>query len=79
MLLQLAIFIALALVIWGTTRLFSLLFRIVAGLFGSFILVHWLTFSPRNIWTLIYELAGLTIILFLVAAATGGLRRRSRW
>jgi hypothetical protein len=47
-------------------------------LFGSFILAHWLAFSPRNIWTLIYELAGLAIILFLVAAATGGLRR-TRW
>ena len=53
-------------------------FRVTAVLFGSFVVVHWLARSPRNIWTLLYELVGLSVLLFLLAAATGGLRR-SRW
>jgi hypothetical protein len=72
------IVIVLAVIVWGVARLFSLLFRIAGALFGSFVVVHWLAGSPRNIWTLLYELVGLSVLLFLVAAATGGLRR-SRW
>ena len=78
MLFQLVIVVVLALVIWGAARLFSLLFRITALLFGSFVVIHWLARSPRNIWTLVYELVCLSVLLFLLAAATGGLRR-SRW
>jgi hypothetical protein len=78
MLFQLVAIIVLALMIWGAVRLFSLMFRIAAVLFGSFVLLHWLTSSPRNFWTLLYELAGLAVLLFLLAAAMGGLRR-SRW
>jgi hypothetical protein len=78
MLFQLVTIIVLALLMWGAVRLFSLMFRIVALLFGSFVFLHWLTNSPRNFWTLLYELAGLAVLLLLAAAAMGGLRR-SRW
>ena len=78
MLFQLVTIIVLALLIWGAVRLFSLLFRIVALLFGTFVLLHWLANSPRDFWMLLYELAGLAVLLFLAATAMGGLRR-SRW
>jgi hypothetical protein len=78
MLFQLVTIIVLALLIWGAVRLFSLMSRIVALLFGSFVFLHWLTSAPRNFWTLLYEFAGLTVLLFLLASAMGGLRR-SRW
>jgi len=78
MLFQLVAIIVLALLIWGAARQFSLLFRIVALVFGSFVCLHWLTNSPRSFWTLLYELAGLAVLLFLLAVAMGGLRR-SRW
>lgn len=78
MLFQLVAIIVLALLIWGAASQFSLLFRIVALVFGSFVFLHWLTNSTRSFWTLLYELAGLAVLLFLLAVAMGGLRR-SRW
>jgi hypothetical protein len=78
MLFQLVTITVLALLIWGAVRTCSIFFRITALLFGSFVFLHWLTSSPRNFWTLFYELAGLAVLLFLLAAAMGGLRR-SRW
>ena len=78
MLFQLVTMIVLALLMWGAVRQFSLLFRIVALLFGLFVFLHWVTSPPLNFWTLLYELAALSVLLFVAAAAMGGFRR-SRW
>ena len=78
MLFQLVTMIVLALLMWGAVRQFSLLFRIVALLFGLFVFLHWVTSPPLNFWTLLYELAALSVLLFVAAAAMGGFRQ-SRW
>lgn len=79
MVVQLAVIIVLLLLIWAAVRLFSLIFRVAAVLFGSFVFLHWLTSSSKDIWLLLYGLAGMAVLLFLIAGAMGGLRRSRRW
>jgi hypothetical protein len=78
MLFQLLAVVVLLLVIWVVVRMFSGLFRVAGVVFGSFVFLYWLVFSPRNVWALLFELAGLSVLLFLLAGVMGGLRR-SRW
>jgi hypothetical protein len=76
---QLAVVVVLVLLLWAAVRLFSFIFRAAAVLFGSFVFLHWLARSSRDLWLLLYELAGMAVLLFLLAGTMAGLRRSRRW